>query len=447
MAKTKPESRVMARSFQVGIGGLLVIALLTYLTLEAQWGNPFSSNSYVKAVFHDVHALQLKDPVRQNSKGIGRVVDIAYQNGAAVVTLQIEEGGDFEVYRDATAFIGDQSAVGSKFVGLYPGNPASGPLPDNTIPESRTKQAHDISEVLNIFDPTTRERTGSFLREFGGGMTGQADGFREFVHNAPADLNGLGTMSTALASKEANLPALLESADRLSNRFHGREAEIASLINQTEATFSAVSVDHGKPLGDLLAKTPDTLARVTTATDALASPLADTRRAMTELRDGAHGLGEATPDLRGTLTEAVPVLDKVPDVADQVTPAFDDLTPALHDVRPLAPRVTEFLDRFATPLRALAPYGKEVGYLFVRGRSFTSEGTANGVHYARFNAGVGSGPYTATGGVLKACDFQVNAYPKPGEADRDGTKLGVQNTLPCGLAAKGLGQNLGGGHR
>src|ERR1700754_355304 len=132
--KVKPESRVMARSFRVGIGGLLLIALLTYLTFAAQYGNPFSSKNYVKAVFHDIHALQVKDPVRQNSKGIGRVSDITYENGNAVVTMQIELGGDYQVFKDATAYIGDTSAVGAKFIGISPGHPESGPLPEDTIP-------------------------------------------------------------------------------------------------------------------------------------------------------------------------------------------------------------------------------------------------------------------------------------------------------------------------
>jgi phospholipid/cholesterol/gamma-HCH transport system substrate-binding protein len=439
----KPESRVMARSFVVGIGGVGLVVLLSYLTLAAQWGNPFSSKSYVTAVFHDVHALQLKDPVRQNSKGIGRVTGIKYENGSAVVTLQIEESGNYQVYRDATAFIGDQSAVGSKFVGIFPGNPASGPLPNNVIPESQTKEARDLSQVLNIFDPATRTGTVGFLRQFGGGLAGHADGFSDFMHTAPSNLNGLGGISAALASKEANLPALLSAADQLSGRFRGREPEIASLINQTEATLSAISVDDGKPLAATLQKAPDTLAKVKKATDALNAPLADTQVAMVDFRTGAHALGRSNDDLRGVLREGVPTLNKVPDVADKATPAVEDLTPTFSDLRPLAPRVTEFLNRFATPLKVLAPYSKEVGYLFVRGRSFVSEGTANGVHYARLNANF-QAPYSFTGGVVKACQPQYDPYPKPGQADHDRTTLDLKYVLPCGVQATGLSHPIGG---
>jgi phospholipid/cholesterol/gamma-HCH transport system substrate-binding protein len=124
-------------------------------------------------------------------------------------------------------------------------------------------------------------------------------------------------------------------------------------------------------------------------------------------------------------------------VARQTKPALDDLTPTFHDTRPLAPRLTELFNRLATPLDALAPYSNEIGYLFVRGNSFLSEGSAPGVHYARLNADVQ--PYSFTGGFVKACHFATNPYPKPGQADFDHTNLSLRPYMPCGLSLAGLG--------
>jgi phospholipid/cholesterol/gamma-HCH transport system substrate-binding protein len=438
MAKLKPESRVVVRSFWAGLGGLTFIGFLLYLTFSAQTGNPFSTKNYIKAVFHDTHALQGKDPVRQNSKGIGRVTAIDYRNGAAVVTLQIEQGGDYKVYNDATAYIGDTSAIGSKFVGINPGTPAAGPLQDNTIPESRTRDSRDLYQVLNIFDPKTRTSTQGFLQQFGGGLAGHADGFTDFVHTAAPNLTGLGTISAALASKEADLPALLDASDQLSSHLRSRAGEIASLINQTDTTFRAISVDGGAPLSSILQKAPATLDQVKVATDSLNDPLGDTQVAMDELEPGAKGLGDSNDDLRGTFRDALPVFDKAPDVARKTAPAFEDLTPTAKDLQPLAPRVTEFTTRLATPLSVLAPYAKEVGYLFVRGNSFVSEGAAPGVHYAYFNASA-QGPYTVAGSAVRQCQNQVDEYPRPGQADHDRTKLGLNNEAPCGVQAQGLG--------
>lgn len=433
MNKIKPESRKLVRSFQYGIGGIVVIGILVFLTFSAQYGLPLYPKTYVKAAFADVDQLALKDPVRQNSKGIGRVYDIAYENGQAIVTLQVELGSDYAVYKNATAKVQDQSAVGSKFVELNPGSPDAGPLGGEVIPQEQTTSSRDVYQVLSIFDQPTRTATQGFLQQFGGGLAGQAQNFSDFLNKAPDTLNDLGAVSAALASPEADLPSLLNAADRLSSRFQGREQEIASLINQTESTFSAIAVDNGAALANTLQRAPAALDEVRTAMDSLNEPFAETRAAMTDLESAGRSLGDAEDSTRGMLRDGVPVLYDVDGVADQAVPAIEDLTPAFADARPLAPMAAEAITKFSTPLQAMAPYGKEFGYLFVRGNSFLSEGTADGVHYARLNADF-QGLYSFTGGVLKACNFNTNPYPKPGEADNDRTDLVESGAgqIPCG---------------
>lgn len=437
MAKMKPESRTLVRSFQVGVGGIVFIAFLMWVTVEAQFGNPLEDKTYVKAAFRDIDTLAIKDPVRQNSKGIGRVIDIEYGDGEAIVTLQIELGDDYRAYRNATASIQDQSAVGSKFVEIRPGTPDAGELGDGVIPQAQTKSSRDVYQILDLFDPATRAGANGFLTQFGGGLTGQATNFKDFMATGPDLLTDTGTVAASLGSKEADLPALLNAADRVSSRFAGRQGQIASLIGQSESTFSGIVADDGVPLSETLKRAPGTLDELRRATEAINPSLADTRAAMADFETGARGLGRSEENLRGVFTDGIPVLDDVPDVADKVTPSFKDLTPALQDTRPLAPRAADALRMAATPLKALAPYSKELGYLFVRGRSFLSEGTADGVHYARLNADV-QGLSSFTGGFVKYCNYAVNAYPKPGEADKDHTKLGLGGNQVCGVQARGL---------
>lgn len=429
----KPESRTMARSFGAGVAGIIVLSVLLWLTFEAQYGMPFAPKTYVKVAFDNTDSLLVKDPVRQNSKGIGRVTGIEYADGRAVVTLQIEQGGDYEVYKNATASIQDQSAVGAKFVALDPGTPDAGRLgEDEILPTSQTTDSKDLYQVLNVFDEDTRAGAQGLLQQVGGGMAGQAENFRDFTATAPDLLTDLGSVSQALSSEDADLPAMLQAAESLAGRFEGREDEIASLIEQTESTFSAISVDETEPLRGTLDRAPDTLTELQTALDSLNAPLSDTAVAMRDLEAGAEALGTSEEDLRGVLREGVPVLEKVPGVADQAEPSVEDLTETFADARPLAPRVTEAMDMAVTPLQELAPYAYEAGTLFVRGRSFVSEGGAPGKHYARLNANV-IGPWSFTGGILEACDFATNPYPEPGEADHDRTELGVNHVTPCGV--------------
>src|SRR5439155_696570 len=143
----------------------------------------------------------------------------------------------------------------------------------------------------------------SFLHEFGGGLNNPA-GFADFMHNAPSELNGLGKLSDAFASPQADLPSLLRASDSLSSHLRSRTAEIAGLMDQSEQTFAAISVDDGKHLADSLQRAPDTLTELRSALDALNLPLADTRVFMTDFQPGAKGLGDSDRDLHGFLDDS-----------------------------------------------------------------------------------------------------------------------------------------------
>src|SRR5262249_11614326 len=148
-----------------------------------------------------------------------------------------------------------------------------------------------------------------------------------------------------------NLPALLASADRLTGHLNDRDAEIASLIKQTNSTFEAFNVDHA--LSATLKKAPDTLTNAKKALDDLDHPLGDTEATMREFQPGAESLGAAKDDVHGVLREGIRPLDKVPGVADDAKPALDDLTDTFSDARPLAPQLADTFEMAGTPLRVV----------------------------------------------------------------------------------------------
>lgn len=423
-----PEARKIARSFVAGVVMFALIGLALGLTFKAQTGMPFVPTTTVQAEFKNVHSLSANDQVRQNSKRVGRVSAVEYVDGVAVVTMELD--GKRKVYDDARAAIWDESALATKFVELYPGTPEAGPLTGQTIPVGRTKSSTDLYQVLDVFDERTRDAAASTVREAGAGLAGRSEELHDLLASAPNLLDDAGEVSSALASAEADLPGLLRASNELAARFRGRESEIASLVEQSEQTLRAISVDDGLPLTETLNKAPGTLAAVRTALDGLNAPLADTESTMRELAPGAAALGRSERDLRGFLRESVPVAGKVPGVAEQAEPAVEDLSGLIADARPLAPRVTRALHDASIPLAILAPYGPEMGTLFVRGHSFMSQGPAPGIRYARLNANPGLS--TVTGGLIESGNYRQNQYPEPGEADGDRMDKGLPSGLPQG---------------
>lgn len=422
----KPEARAQVRSAFAGVVVLAFIAVALIVTSVAQSGHFLPVRS-IKMAFNDVHTLQVNDDLRIYSSRIGRVSAIDFNDGEAIVTGELISGNP-AIYRNASAQVLSVSPLALKYVNLDPGTPDAGLLPDGAvIPAKQDIDSSDLQDVLEVLDPKTRTAATSTLREVGFGLAGHGPDLNQFIGSAPALLHDLGTTSGTLASKDFDLPGLMDSVDQLSRSLDSRQAQLRELMGSAGTTMAAIGVDQGRPLQDTLTTAPAALSDVRGALVSLKTPLADLQTGMTTLRPGAEDLGQTVPDLRGTFREGAPVLDKVPDVADKAKPSVDDLKDTFSDLRPLTPKVADLLNDLDTPLNVLAPYGPDIGQFFYRGHSFVSEGPAPNVRYARLDVAIE--PQQATGGLYSSRPYPRNEYPKPGQADRDYNS----NFVPAGL--------------
>jgi phospholipid/cholesterol/gamma-HCH transport system substrate-binding protein len=437
-----PVERRAARTVGAGVIVLALIGALLFLTFKAQTGAPFRTITTVQAEFKDIHSLRTNDDIRANSKRIGRVSALDYApDGSALVTMEID--GDYPVYNDATAAIWDYSALATKFVELNAGTPGAGPLAGNVIKPERTDSSKDLNQVLEIFDAPTRTAATSSIRELGTGLAGHAPDLQSFLGSAPGLLNDLGTVSDSLTGPGTDLRGVLTSADRLTGTLQGRSQQIDALVGDADRTMAALAVDHGTPLGNTLRRAPGTLAALRPALDKLDQPLADTEATVRTLQPGAQALGQATPDLRGVLTDAPPILGKVPGVADSAKPAVESLTDTASQARPLVPRAGETLSSVRDALTRLAPYSPEIGSWILRVQSFVSEGADPGTRYARI--GLAPGIPTVTGGLVKSGSPYNVPYPAPGQDPKTRDRGGLPQGLPIGGGGDDLRQDTGGG--
>jgi phospholipid/cholesterol/gamma-HCH transport system substrate-binding protein len=414
------------RSFATGIVVLVVFALALQLALTADEGLPGAEHTLVTAEVADVGALRPGDDVRIASVRVGQVKDVQLVNGIPRVTLQLD--GTRDVYRDASAAaksisVASRSALGQKYIALTPGTPGTGKVTeDDVIPARKSEGAQELSDLLDVLDAPTRQALGSTLREVGGGSGGHAQDVQDVLKAAPELLPDLGTVSKALSSNDGDdLTALLSSANRLSGRFAGRQEQLSKLLGQLDTTLRAVAVDEGKPLGDVVQRGPDTLKAARAGLKSVQGPLKDLHSAMAELEPGAKALGEATPDLRGALREAVPPLGKVPAVGKQAEPALGDLTKTLADARPLAPRLAQTFKSSNDFLRVLAPYAPEVSDWFTNWAGALSHGDENG-HFLRLSLLFSEESVLGQGGIRDPLVAR-NPYPAPGQAAKDARKI------------------------
>lgn len=410
-------TRRQARSFYVGVLLVVIAGVIGYVSLTAHEGLPGEPSTVVRASFDDIGTLKPGSEVRQNSARIGQVSSIELVDGKPVVKMDLD--GNRTIYRNARAAIWDQSALSQKFVELMPGDRSAPPLGDTVIRPRATTSSVDLDQVLDVLDRRTRDATTSAIRQLGGGVAGHSRAIHDFLKRSPDLLNDTGTVSAALASKEANLPAVLASANQLAGRFEGRQRDIGSLVNRLNETLEAVTVDGAKPLADTLEGAPEAIRHGTRAADSLRGPLANLRNAVTHLHPGGRALGQATSDFRGVLRESVGPLKRIPGVSEQATPAVEELTRTSRDLRPLAPRLTEGLGHVRSLLEELKPYAPEIGQFGADG-GLLFAGHAGEKHWLRGGAVVpGLDTATRTLPALNGLTpIPREAYPEPGEAVR-----------------------------
>ena len=286
------------KALVVGVVMLAVFGCAVYVGINAHKGLPFQQNTLVKAAFDDTGGLLPGDDVRIARARVGRVDDVQTKDGQAIVTLALD--GQRDVYKDATATIDSRSGLGQKIVNIDPGTESAGELDDSDVLSQRqTTSAENLSDLLAVFDEPTRAALTETLRETGQGIGGHGQDLQDVVREAPQMLPDLGTVSRALSVNDGeDLGALLEAANRLTDRFEGRQDQLAALTGELGTTLQAIAADDSTPLRDTLDKAPDTLTAARQALGDVQQPLTDLDGATLQLQPGAQGLGDATPDLR-----------------------------------------------------------------------------------------------------------------------------------------------------
>jgi phospholipid/cholesterol/gamma-HCH transport system substrate-binding protein len=267
---------------------------------------PFSAAPYeIEVVFPDAKGLDRLDEPAAAVAGtpLGRLTDVRYENGHAVVTLTMEPEVRGKVFADASAAIRPASALQNLLVNINPGTPEKGPLPDGTpIQPERTTSYVAIDELTSILDADTQAYVSILLEEA-----------RTALHGREGELRH------ALAE----VGRLTDTATPLSRALAQRRALLTRLVGHLDVIFTTLG-----RRGDQLASTIDAGNRTLAVTTARETELA-----------------AVTRELGPMLTEAQRSLAAVNDLTEPLLPALDKLVPGASLLAPNARRLRELLPR------------------------------------------------------------------------------------------------------
>jgi len=404
--------RDVARLFFVGLVACALAGVVAYVGTSVQNGGalPLKRYTYVTGEFDDVGTLKVSQKVAQDGVRIGVVSEIEHEPGHAIVTLRLD--GDHDVYRNATMTLGNESAVGRKYVILDAGTPDAGELGDRVVPTTQTSGGRDLNDVLAVFDRRTRKGVRTISQQLGGGTLGHGSDLNSTLQASEDLVQGLGVIMRTVNGPRADLGGLIHDIDSLTGRFVGRDRDLRQLLQESTVVLGAVATDDGTPLETTVERLPATLVQARTDLAEINPALADVAQTARTLRPAARDLTRATPALRGFLRESTRPLGRIPGVVEDAVPAVDELTTMFADARPVVPLATRLLVSADPLLQTLAPYAPDAGRTLSQHDMLSGHFSPTEHYFSAMLAFPGA--YNVS--VTDPLTSDVDPYPGPGNA-------------------------------
>lgn len=324
-----------------------------------------SEPHHIKAAFPTAFNLTPGLDVAVDGLDAGKVSDVEYVDGRAVVELAIsEEYWPLPQGTTATSRYGTTIGSGTRRVDLQLGPENAAKIPeDGIIGTKDTRAAVDVDAVLNAASSATRKDATSLAERADRALTGSEQDLNESISDSPRNLKDINGFLKDLGSDAVALSGLITNADRLSRTLATRSGQVSDLVTVSSRTFQAFAdrstdlqrtLDGVRPaMGEArttLARVDDSLGGLTELVDDLEpgakrlKPLAKAAspalRNLSSIVPSALSTVRTTtrvaPELNTLLTNGVPFTDKVQRVTSE-------LEPMAHCVAPYAPEAVNAL--------------------------------------------------------------------------------------------------------
>jgi phospholipid/cholesterol/gamma-HCH transport system substrate-binding protein len=344
--------RRLRRELRRNPGPVVAILVLAGAALAAGAWNvsrqvfvrPWGSYYRVSAAISNVKGvLPGKTEVDIAGVPVGLVAGEHLSGGSPVLSLAIDRRYA-PVYRDATVQLRPATVLQDMFVDLHRGTRPAGAMPaGGTITAAQTSSPVDISQVMNTFDPVSRQRLWTLLDELSRGLPDGGARLRAAFAQLVPFMQNARAITGALADERSLLPHVIHNSQLLVSALGAQDNELAALVRNADASLGALASEPG-PLGVTLHELPSTLQSVQASLQAVAAAEGDIDPALSGLRPVARELAPGLEALRTFALEA--------------DPAARALTGPVRWLQPLA----RGLANAAPPLaQALARLGGETG--------------------------------------------------------------------------------------
>ncbi|HWF53910.1 MAG TPA: MlaD family protein [Solirubrobacteraceae bacterium] len=321
------KQRSRAFTLAVGVAVLVFFVVQFYIGYNAPNTIPGRSYYTITALMKNADNLEDHDQVRIGGELAGQVLNPHVADHVAVLQLQL--ASKFAPLRsDSTVRIRLRSAVGIRFVQIYPSTTGT-PLPNGGVLQTtQTTSPVDLDQVLNTFDPNTQRATQNLLGQLGVGLMERGQTVNDTLGDAPGFVSALGSVMGAI---------------------NARTGAIAHFITATQGTAAAIApvrynlADGFKPGAQALApfvsqraSVEDTLQQLPSTLSTAQSDLPQVNAMMAQV----DGLAQAAVP---TLAAAPGALNQTASLLSVAKPGLRAANATLHDLSNAVDPTVSFL--------------------------------------------------------------------------------------------------------
>lgn len=282
----------------LGVVAVVVVAAVVVGVFAVGTAGVFDDRYVVRAVFDRTGGLDSSSDVRLAGVSVGSVtgIDPDYERGHVVVSFEVDR--DVDLGPSMNAEIAAATLLGGYYIRLdgSVGEPLLASLPSDddrrVIPNSRTVEPTSLNQVLDETTETVTAIDFDAANRVLEDVAGAADRNAVLL---PALIDDFTVISTAIASRDAELERIVGGSEELLGALAEREAELALLVESSGRLLDqlasrraalATVLDRGGSAVDeaasLLRTHGDAIDRLITDVSIITTELGDTLPSLNE---------------------------------------------------------------------------------------------------------------------------------------------------------------------
>lgn len=343
---------------------LSCFGILLFLWVTFGGPTPFRAQPYqIKVPFNEATQLAEQSDVRISGVNVGKVqgIELAPNKRQALATVDIDDKYG-PLPEDTRAILRTKTLLGETYIELTPGASDGPKLADGgTVPEAHVAESVQLDEIFRTFDPETRTAFQNWMQEAAIAINGQGQGFSYALGQLEPTFTEFDRLFRNLDSQRLAVSQLFRNGATTFRALRGREGELASLIDSSNAVFqTAARRDRDiealfRAFPTFLDESRTTVARLKTFaqnTDPLmrqlvpaAEQLSPTLISIAKLSPEAKGLFEGLKPVIARAPEGFPALRKI--FRDEFPPLLRAVDPFLRNLNPVLTGLKLYRREFA----------------------------------------------------------------------------------------------------